>query len=71
MIKPEPQVIKALATAVRQQPELLEWLEGWYRHELESLPSAVNQPAVYQGRCQVLSEIYNFAKDSPAIAAKL
>jgi hypothetical protein len=71
MIKPEPQVIKALGTAIRQHPELLEWFEGWYRHELESLPSAVNQPAVFQGRCQVLGELYKFAKDAPALAAKL
>lgn len=71
MIKPEPQVIKALATTVRQNPELLEWIEQWYRRELESLPSAVNQPAVFQGRCQVLGELYKFAKDSPALAAKL
>jgi hypothetical protein len=71
MIKPDPQVIKALAIAIRQHPDLLEWIEGWYRHELESLPSAVNQPAVFQGRCQVLGELYKFAKDSPALAAKL
>ena len=71
MIKPDPQVTKALAVTVRQHPELLEWLEGWYRHELEMLPSAINQPAVFQGRCQVLGELYKFAKEAPAIAAKL
>lgn len=71
MIKPDPQVTKALAVTVRQHPELLEWLEGWYRHELETLPSAVNQPAVFQGRCQVLGELYKFAKEAPALAAKL
>jgi hypothetical protein len=71
MIKPEPQVVKALAASVRQHPDLLVWIEEWYRHELETLPSAINQPAVFQGRCQVLGELYRFAKDSPALAAKL
>ncbi len=71
MIKPEPQVIKALALAVRQHPELLEWLEQWELQELRRLPSAVNNPAVFQGRCQVLGEITNLAKEAPALVAKL
>ena len=71
MIRPEPQVIKALALVVRQHPEILEWLEQWELQELRRLPSAVNNPAVFQGRCQVLGEITSLAKDSPAIAAKL
>ena len=71
MIKPTPQVVKTLAGAVRQFPDLLEWIEGWYRHELESLPMAVNNPAVLQGRCQVLGELAKFAKDAPELAAKL
>ena len=41
------------------------------QHELETLPSAINQPAVFQGRCQVLGELYKFAKEAPALAAKL
>lgn len=71
MIKPDPQTTKVLATIVRQYPEVLGWLEDWYRRELETLPSVVNQPAVFQGRCQVLGELYKFAKESPALAAKL
>lgn len=71
MIRPDEPVIKALAICVRQHPELLEWLENWRSHELDQLPSAVNNPAVYQGRCQVLGELYKFAKDAPALAAKL
>ena len=71
MIKPEPQVVKALANVVRQYPELLEWIGEWRMHELEQLPSAVNNPTVYQGRCQVLSELYKLAKDAPSLAAKL
>ena len=71
MIKPEPQVIKSMATVVRQHPEFLAWLANWRQHELDQLPNAVNNPAVFQGRCQVLGELYKFAKDSPSLAAEL
>lgn len=70
MIRPSPEVVHALARTVRQFPELMDWIEGWYQHELQQLPDAVNNPAVYQGRCQVLGELYKLAKDSPALAAK-
>lgn len=70
MIKPEPNIVKAMATMVRQYPELLEWLEAWRTHELEQLPSAMNGTAVLQGRCQILGELCKFAKNSPALAAK-
>lgn len=70
MIKPSPEVIKALALSVRQHPELLDWLKEWRTHELEQLPMAVNNPALLQGRCQVLGELYKFAKEAPGIAAK-
>lgn len=71
MIKPEPQVVKALAAAMRQYPELLVWIGNWRQHELDQLPNAVNNPAVYQGRCQVLGELYKLAKDAPSLAAQL
>jgi hypothetical protein len=71
MIRPEPKVVKAVATAVRQFPEILEYLEQWRMHELENLPVTINNPAVSQGRCQVLGELYKFAKDAPSLAAKL
>ena len=71
MIKPDPQVIKALASAVRQYPDVLTWLEQWEDLELRRLPTAVNNTAVFQGRCQVLGELVKFAKEAPAIAAKL
>lgn len=71
MIKPEPEIIKVFATVVRQYPELLQWLEDWYKRELEMLPHVVNQPAVLQGRCQVLGELYKFVKESPSLSAKL
>lgn len=71
MIKPDPQIIKSVAAVVRQYPDLLEWLGEWRTHELDQLPNAINNPAVYQGRCQVLGELYKFAKDAPSLAAKL
>ena len=71
MIKPEPHIIKGLAQAVRQHPELLAWMEGVLAHELKRLPYAVDNPAVFQGRCQIVGELIEFAQQSPAIAAKL
>jgi len=71
MIKPEPQVIKGLAQAVRQHPEILVWMEGVLAQELKRLPYAIDNPAVFQGRCQIVVELIEFAKNTPAIAAKL
>ena len=71
MIKPEPHIIKGLAQAVRQHPELLAWMEGVLAHELKRLPYAIDTPAVFQGRCQIVVELIEFAKNTPAIAAKL
>ena len=69
MRHPDPKVIKALASAVRQHPEILEWLQEWRDQEFESLPYASNTPALSQGRCQVLGELYKFAKEAPHIVA--
>lgn len=71
MIRPEPQVIKGVAMAVRQHPELLVWLESVLAHEMKRLPYAVDNPAVFQGRCQMAVELIEFAKEAPAVAAKL
>lgn len=70
MIRPDPKVVKALALSVRQYPEILDWLGEWRYHELEQLPSAINNAALMQGRCQVLGELYKLAKESPELAAK-
>jgi hypothetical protein len=70
MIRPEPQIVKALASVVRQHPELLKWIEDWEMHELRQLPIAINNTALFQGRCQVLGELAKLAKDAPALAAK-
>lgn len=71
MIRPDPRVTKALASAVRQYPELMQFLSDWRAHELDMLPNVINNPAVSQGRCQVLGELYRFAKDAPELAAKI
>ena len=71
MIKPEPHVIKGLAQAVRQHPEVLAWMEGVLAHEMKRLPYAVENSAVFQGRCQMLVELVEFVKEAPAVAAKL
>lgn len=71
MIKPAPPIVKGLALAVRQHPEVLAWLEGVYAHEIKRLPWTVENPTLFQGRCQMLHELLEFAKESPAMAAKL
>jgi len=70
MIRPDEKTVKAFAIAVRQFPEILEFIAAWRMHELEQLPSAVNNAALMQGRCQVLGELYKLAKESPELAAK-
>lgn len=71
MIRPDPQVIKALGATVRQFPVLLDWLREWEMSELRRLPSAVDNTGIYQGRCQVLGELVKFASDAPNLAADL
>jgi hypothetical protein len=70
MIRPDDSVIKALAVAVKHNPELLKWLYEWKMHELEQLPNTLNNPALKQGRCQVLGELYKLASEAPTILAK-
>lgn len=71
MIRPTPEVTKALAASVRQFPVLLDWLREWEMSELRRLPSAVENTGIYQGRCQVLGELTKFANDAPNLAADL
>lgn len=70
MIKPKPEVIKALGATVSQHPVLLQWIQDWREHELKQLPSVTNNVALAQGRCQVLGELSKFATESPELAAK-
>lgn len=71
MIRPEPQIVRGLAQAVSQHAEVIAWLEGVLAHEMKRLPYAVENPAVFQGRCQMLVEILEFCREAPSIAAKL
>jgi hypothetical protein len=70
MIRPDPNTVKLMAVIARQHPDFLEWLGEWRTRELEALPHAANNTALMQGRCQVLGELYKFAKESPELAAK-
>ena len=70
MIRPSPEVIKALAQVARQYPETLEWLQGWCAHELTQLPNVTQNMALAQGRCQVLMELSKLITESPDLAAK-
>jgi hypothetical protein len=70
MIRPTPEVTKALAASVRQYPVIVEWLQEWRMHELEQLPNVAQNTALAQGRCQILSELTKYIEQSPEIAAK-
>ena len=70
MIRPPPEVTKALAASVRQYPVIAEWLAEWRMHELEQLPNVAQNTALAQGRCQILTELSKFVSESPEIAAK-
>ena len=71
MINPKPEVVKSLATVSRSYPEIVGWLKEWRDHELKTLPSVLQNTALAQGRCQVLSEITKLIEQSPeTISAK-
>lgn len=71
MIRPDETVVKRIAQAVQQYPELLDWLDGVREHELSRLPWAIENAALFQGRCQVLSELADMLRATPAMAAKV
>ena len=70
MIRPDDRTLKALATVANQYPEIVQFLDTWRQHELETLPSVTNNVTLQQGRCQVLTELSKFVNESPEIAAK-
>ncbi len=70
MQKPDAEVVKVLAFLVKQYPELLDWFENWNLQELKTLPYSLNNPALQQGRCQVLGEITRLLREAPEAAAK-
>ena len=49
MIRPTPEVTKALAASVRQYPVIAEWFAEWRMHELEQLPNVAQNTALAQG----------------------
>ena len=71
MINPKPEVVKSLATVSRSYPEIVQWLKEWRDHELKTLPSVLQNTALAQGRCQVLSEIHRLLESPETITAKL
>lgn len=70
MIRPSPQVVEAMAIVAKRNPEFMDFLRTAYMHELEQLPQAIGNPALAQGRCQVLGELYRFISASTELAAK-
>jgi|TARA_B100000965_G_scaffold327861_2_gene290792 hypothetical protein len=71
MIRPDAKTLQSLAAVSKQFPEILEFIEAWRLHELETLPSVINNVALQQGRCQVLGEIVKLIKEAPSTAAKV
>lgn len=70
MIRPTPEVVRALAVVAKQYPDVTEFLDNWKKHELEALPYALQNQALAQGRCQVLSELVKLVNSAPDLAAK-
>ena len=65
MIKPDEEVVRAIAASVRQYPVIQEWMTSWRNHELNNLPNSTQNTALAQGRCQVLSEVTKLIEQSP------
>ena len=71
MIRPDEKTVKAFAIAVRQFPEILEFIAAWRMHELEQLPNvAPNIVNTAQGRCQVLTELCKLVNRSRELSAQ-
>ena len=71
MIIPDAKTLHSLAAVSKQFPEVLEFIDAWRLHELETLPSVMNNVALQQGRCQVLGEISKLITEAPSTAAKV
>ena len=70
MIRPDERTTKALANVAQHYPEVVDWISAWRMHELHRLPYSTNHPTLFQGRCQVLDELYAVVKQAPVSAAK-
>jgi len=71
MNRPGPNEILAFAQAVRTFPDTKRFIDAWYAQELDQLPSATLNPALSQGRCQVLRELTKLLREAPDLAASL
>lgn len=57
MSRPDKDVAEQIAIISRMYPDVATWLREWKNAELERLPMMLNNTAMAQGRCQVLTEI--------------
>lgn len=71
MIHVEDKYIIAFGRAVRQFPELAEFIRLWKESEMESLPDKLDNTAFHQGRCRVLRELDKFLSEAPETSAKI
>ncbi len=71
MIRPPDRVMQGLAAVAKQYPEIVEFLDEWKQHELETLPCVTNNVTLQQGRCQVLGEISKLVREAPTTVAKV
>lgn len=71
MIRPDAKTLQSMAAVAKQFPEVLEFIDTWRLHELETLPSVINNVTLQQGRCQVLGEISKVMKEAPSTVAKV
>ena len=53
-----------LKQIVKNNPQLLDFMNKWRIHELESLPDRVDNVALGQGRCQILKEMCRFMEST-------
>ena len=71
MISPAPEVLHDLVIIMRQYPNFVNFIKEWRQHELDQLPSVLQNTALAQGRCQVLSELLKVITASPeTVSAK-
>mgnify|MGYP003126680470 FL=1 len=67
MIRPAPEVLHDLVIIMRQYPNFVNFIKEWRQHELDQLPSVLQNT----GRCQVLSELHKVITESPeTVSAK-
>ena len=71
MTRPDERTMKALANVAQHYPEVVAWISAWRMQELHRVPHAINNPTLFQGRCQVLDELYAIVKQAPVSAAKV